>query len=957
MMFPNSRLEPNRASGRMPKATYALIFIIAAAVSATLAYGAFLGTLPSRLLQVIEAADQIKLEVSLAQIAAGAKHSADAKPNETEVWSHYERAENLVGFLLSDGRGRLSLDTPGFENLLLLVRKQISHCRQLTERQFLTAGRPAALADINRNIARELARLLSMADEIHVEAGIAARETIAHFQRLLYSLILATLILAFIAGAVIYRFERRRASDYGIIQGQNLQLQAAEQQLRATNQQLRASNQQLQATEQQLRASNQQFHASNQQLRATEQQLRASNEQLHAGEQALRASESRYRALFANMSEGMALYCAVYDGSGKTVDCLIQDVNRQFEEIFSVPREKAVGRLVSEVFGESLTLDLPEYRTVADTGRTLVLERSFPALDRAFRVCIYSPEHGSCAVVFTDITARKKAAAADRREALRLETLMQITNFRAPDTKGLLEQALEKILCMLDCGTGFICDYYGKTQTFAPRSFKTRKESMAPNEWVTEGFAGRVLTEAVRRRQPVVLNDFCGDAQGDGVRSSRHRLLIVPVLRSGRPVAVACVADRETDFEDHDANEFALLMDSVWKILELRNEQEERSRLETRIQKLESVGLLAGGIAHDFNNLLTAVLANVTLAKIQAREGEPIEARLDEIESASGRAQGLTQQLLTFAKGGKPVKKLVCLEPIIRDSAALALSGSNVQCQLRFADDLCSAEIDEGQISQVMNNLIINAAQAMPAGGTVTVEAENTHINSDSPVPVESGRYVRVSVVDKGIGILPEHFERIFDPYFTTKQKGSGLGLTISHSVVAGHRGHIAVDSRIGAGTAFHVYLPASCESVSPPSGMKQLHLEGRGSVLIMDDEDMVREICAEILKRFGYEVESVPDGQEAVKRYEQRFKQGKGFDAVILDLTVPGGMGGREAVQEILKIDPDAKVLVSSGYSNDPVMADYAGYGFRGLVPKPYSMQSLSDAVNALLGPSDRGA
>ena len=368
-MFPISALIPNNTSGRMPKTTYALILLIAAAVSVTLAYGAFLGNLPSRLLQIIEAADQIKIQVSLAQIRTGAKHSAATKPNETEAWSHYERADDLVGYLLSDGRSRLSLNTPEFENLLLLTREQIRRCRQVTEQKVLTRGNPAAVADTNRRIDIELSHLLSLADEIHVEAGIAARETMAHFQRLLYSLILATLILAFLAGVVIYRFDQRRASDYCIIQSQNQQLQAADQQLRASNQQLRASNQQLQATEQQLRASNQQLHASNQQLQATEQQFRASNQQLHAGEQALRASESRYRALFTNMSEGMALFCAVSDEAGKTVDLRIEDVNRQFEEIFSVPREKAVGRLVSEAFGTALPLDLPEYGIVADSGR------------------------------------------------------------------------------------------------------------------------------------------------------------------------------------------------------------------------------------------------------------------------------------------------------------------------------------------------------------------------------------------------------------------------------------------------------------------------------------------------------------------------------------------------------------------------------------------------------------
>ncbi len=936
-MFPIMVFDPDNTSGRMPKATYVLILLIAAAVSATLAYGAFLGNLPSRLVQVIEAADQIKIEVSLAQIQAGARHATPAKPDETEIWSHYERADDLVGFLLSGGRARFSLDTPGFDNLLLLTREQISRCRQVTKRKFLRAGGPAAAADINRSMDIELRHLLSLADEIHVEAGVAARETMTHFQRLLYSLILATFILAFIATAVIYRFERRRASDFNIIQSQNQQLHATEQQLRASNQQLHASNQQL--------------HASNQQLQATEQQLRASNQQLHAGEQALRVSESRYRALFANMSEGMALYCSVRDEAGKTVDCRIEDVNRHFEELFSIPREKAVGRLASEAFGPALPLDLPEYRVVADTGRTLTFERFFPGLDRHFRVCVYSPERGSCAAVFTDVTDRKKATAADRREALRLETLMHITNFRAAGVKDLLEHSLEQLLAMLDCGTGFICRYDELTQTFTPQAFKTKRVPAAPSEWLTPGFAERVLADAVRRRQPVVLNDFCAEARGGGEHAASHRLLVIPVVRKDRPVAVACLADRQTEFQSHDANEFLLLMDSVWKIVELRREQEERSRLETRIQKLESVGLLAGGIAHDFNNLLTAVLANVTLAKMQAREGEAIETRLDEIEAASVRARDLTQQLLTFSKGGKPVKKLVCLEPIIRDSAALAVSGSSVQCRLRFADDLCNAEIDAGQISQVINNLVINAVQAMPAGGIVTVEAENIHIKPDSRIPVEAGRYVRVSVVDKGIGILPEHFDRIFDPYFTTKQKGSGLGLTISHSVVAGHQGHIAVDSRIGAGTAFHVYLPASSDSVPQPIGVKQLHAPKRGTVLIMDDEEMVRNICGEILARVGYEVESVADGAEAIERYEQRFKKRKRFDAVILDLTIPGGMGGTETVQEILRIDPDAKVLVSSGYSNDPVMADYARYGFLGLVPKPYTMQTLCDAVNSVIG------
>ena len=937
-MFLISLIQPKDTDRMVPKAAYLLVLFIAAAVAVALGYAAFLGNLPARLVPVIEAADQIKIEVALARLEAGTTTQAGPDANALDISSHYDRAENLVEFLLADTSVVIPrADGPAFRDVLQRTREQIKRSRTTTAR-WIRARRHAP-PDAGREIDPEFGKLISLSDEIHVQARTLVGGTISDFRRVQSSLIVASILLAFLAGAVLYRFDRRRAADYNMIQNRNQQLQASDQQLRASNQQLRA-------TEQQLRASNQQLHA-------TDQQLRASNQQLQANEQALRLSEGRYRSLFSNMSEGMALYSMVCDEDGKPVNYRIVDVNRHFEEMFRLPKEKAVGRLAAEVFGTDNALHVADVVRAGETGEVIRFESYFPHLDSHFLISVYSPERGICAAVFRDITGKKKAAAAMRRDALRLETLMQVANYRAADVKNLIHFALEKAVSLLDGRIGYIYHYDNKAQTF--KLCSSAGDSAVPQDEAASALvASGLLADAVQQSQPLVLNELParlqeGDGRAQGL-GHLHRLLLVPVVGRGGAVAVACVAGKETNFDEHDGRELALLMDSVWKIVDLQSEREERVRLETRVQKLESVGVLAGGIAHDFNNLLTVILTNVTFAKMQAQQGEPVGKRLEEIERASDRAQGLTQQLLTFAKGGKPIMKLASLEPIIRDSAGLAVSGSKAQCRFRIAEDLCSAEVDAGQIGQVINNLVINAVQAMPTGGTVMVHAENAYVDPAAALPVDAGHYVKVTVSDRGIGIPHEHLDRIFDPYFTTKQKGSGLGLAISHSVVMGHRGYIAVDSRMGEGTAFHVYLPASCQSVPQSPALQKPGTGSSGRVLVMDDEEMLLRVCYEVLKRIGYEVETVQDGRAAIERYAQRLKEGKAFDVVILDLTIPGGMGGRETIEQILKIDPHAKALVSSGYSNDPVMSDYASYGFRGLIPKPYTVKSLSEAVNAVL-------
>ncbi len=361
--------------------------------------------------------------------------------------------------------------------------------------------------------------------------------------------------------------------------------------------------------------------------------------------------------------------------------------------------------------------------------------------------------------------------------------------------------------------------------------------------------------------------------------------------------------------------------------------------------KLDSLGVLAGGIAHDFNNILAEILANVQLAHAFYKRDRDITKYLRDIEDAIERATGLTKQLLTFAKGGAPIKKTASISDLIRDNVEFALRGTNVNCEFKLAEDLWSVEVDQGQISQVINNLIINAYQAMPNGGTIAVQAENLTVKRDTVIP--TGKYIKLSVADRGSGIPDEYLHKIFDPYFTTKPGGSGLGLATSYSIIKRHDGHIEVEPNEGQGTIFHIYLPASESKVYSKEEETELYITGDGKVLLMDDDLNIRYLIGQMLEYIGYRVRSAQDGDELLELYRRAMEAGDPFDVVILDLTIPGGKGGRETINELLKIDPKCKAIVSSGYSNDPIMADYLQYGFCGVVSKPYKINELAEAIN----------
>ncbi len=364
-----------------------------------------------------------------------------------------------------------------------------------------------------------------------------------------------------------------------------------------------------------------------------------------------------------------------------------------------------------------------------------------------------------------------------------------------------------------------------------------------------------------------------------------------------------------------------------------------------KVRRIEALGVFAGGIAHDFNNMLTIVLGNLSLARADLVPGSEGDALLESAEHACQQAAGLTRQLLTFSRGGAPVTRSLALGGLLTDASGYVLEGSLAKVQLRLPENLWSVEADPGQIYQVISNIVLNASQAMPEGGVVEVRAENVHAEPGLMPPMQAGDYVHLEIGDHGLGIAPGDLEHIFEPYFTTKPEGHGLGLATCWSIVRRHGGHIRVHSKEGEGTRFHVYLPRAQSEPDAVGG----HLRGRSRacrVLLLDDEREILSTSGEMLRRMGHEATLVRDGAEAVAACREAVASDRPFDVAILDLTIPGGMGGREAGARIREIDRHIRLIASTGYSNDAVMGDHKAYGFQGVLPKPYRREELQAVV-----------
>lgn len=466
--------------------------------------------------------------------------------------------------------------------------------------------------------------------------------------------------------------------------------------------------------------------------------------------------------------------------------------------------------------------------------------------------------------------------------------------------------------------------------------------------WMQDEVVGRSLSEVFhivdKQTREVCESPVNNLMQKSGAESLADDVVLIARDGSERDISNSCSAIRDKGST------------VIGAVLVFRDVTEKKRMQDDALksEKLKSVGILAGGIAHDFNNILAAILGNISLAKLQIDEGEKSNSRnlLEGAEKASLRAKNLTQQLLTFSKGGEPIKKVESVSEIIKDSTDFLLSGGKVHSEYDIEEDLWPVNIDTGQMSQVIQNIIINAMHVMPGGGKVNITCNNVSNEDGRIATLSRGNYVRVSIKDHGPGIPHELLDKVFDPYFTTKEGGSGLGLALTHSIITKHQGQIDVQTD-SSGTDFIIYLPAmpgqSIEEKAEVAKMGSRPI--RGNILIMDDEVMIRDIAGDLLTHLGFEVSTVSNGKEALELYSEKMNSDSPFDAVIMDLTIPGGMGGKEAIQKLLEIDPHVKGIVSSGYSNDPVMAEYDKYGFIGMVHKPFEIEELISTLQTVIG------
>ncbi|MBI2411957.1 MAG: PAS domain S-box protein [Deltaproteobacteria bacterium] len=577
-------------------------------------------------------------------------------------------------------------------------------------------------------------------------------------------------------------------------------------------------------------------------------------------------------------------------------------------------REEIVGRTVADLLGEEIFLRIKGYLDSALAGEVVNFSAwiDFAGTGRRYMNVVYYPfigEDGEVSGIV--VNSRDLTELKDAQERLR----------QSEEKYRHLFEHLNDAALLADASTGVLLETNKKGEELLGRP---REEIIGMHQSAlhpsgkAEEYRGKFALHVDRGK----LADYVGEVE----------------RKDGTIVIVHISAE-------------ALSLGDKKLILGIFRDLTEVKKLEAEMlkaQKLESIGLLAGGIAHEFNNILTGIYGNISLAKMMlCPTGKPYEAIL-RAESASLRAGDLTKQLLTFSRGGAPVKKAVSIAPLIPEWCAVASRGAQAKCEYDIDEHLRDAYIDEGQVSQAVRNLVMNAVEAMDGSGVVRVAARNEDAFSDG-LTARKGGYVTVSIGDEGRGIKEEDLPRIFDPFFTTKERGSGLGLSAVYSIVKGHEGHLTVKSAPGRGSVFIMYLPAALKTVDNGEAGGGLGTSGK-KVLLMDDEEMIRELAAEILPSLGYEVEVSRDGDEAVKKYTKAKEAGVPFDLVILDLTVPGGTGGKEALARLKEMDPGVKAMVSSGYSNDPIMADYGRYGLKGAIAKPFNMKGLSEAVRSAL-------
>ncbi|MBI5308979.1 MAG: response regulator [Planctomycetes bacterium] len=630
----------------------------------------------------------------------------------------------------------------------------------------------------------------------------------------------------------------------------------------------------------------------NRDLVLMQRELQAINEQLEERvterTRQLQASETKYRMLLESNADAIVVI-------GR--DRMVYFANKAAEALLGLKSEELVGRMFFIVVTPGKTEDVEINR---NGGGKIIAE---------MRVVKTTWEEKKASIAtFRDVTERKQM-----EEALRESS----ENFMA-----LAENANDGIVI-----TGITGDIVYANRLVAEMTGHTLEELLKIN--IKDTITPDKFSE--------ITNLYKQMLEGMPYRLQYETVIL---QKNGRQVPVEITASK-----------------TIWRgqaaaIVIVRDIKEKKKREEEilRSSKFESIGVLAGGIAHDFNNLLTGILGNISLAKINMKAEDRIYTVLDDLEKASFKAKDLTHQLLTFAKGGVPVKKTASIVDLIKESADFVLRGSKVKCAFSFAPNILPVEIDTGQMNQVIHNLIINAEQAMPDGGIIKLSAANVTVDAESDVPIMQGKYIKITVADTGGGIPEQHLTKIFDPYFTTKEGGSGLGLAVVYSVIKKHAGYLSVESKVGVGTTFYIYLPASCKEIIPTKVIDNKPIFGKGRILIMDDEELIRDVCGRMLAKLGYDVDYASNGEEAIDLYKKEKDAGRPFNAIIMDLTIPGGMGGKDAIKKLHEIDPQVKAIVSSGYSEDAAMSNFVNWGFKAVIAKPYRITDLSETVHQVL-------
>ncbi|MDW7650674.1 MAG: PAS domain S-box protein [Bacillota bacterium] len=620
---------------------------------------------------------------------------------------------------------------------------------------------------------------------------------------------------------------------------------------------------------------------------------------------ALSESESRFQSLFDNADDAIFLCEVLPDGSLSNY----VDVNQAACDKLGYTREefKSLSPLTITVTDNAKRL-----QTIEEFGKkdSVFFDLEFLAKDGRqipFEFNAYAmngKQRGKAIAIGRDITERRQAEDALRENEERYRKLVEMS----PDAillhqYGNVVYANEATARLLDM------------KNSAALLGLPVMELLHPD-----------LREVAQRRIRNLL-------ETGGINAPMEQIML---RRDGSPVHVEVTSSL---FMYNGDEAFQVIIRDITQRKEMEQER-------VKASKLKSIGRFAGSIAHDFNNILTVILGNLSLARFYMGKSEKADNLFREMELAADQARELTQRLLTFARGGQPLKQPTDLRKLLIKAAGQLIEEEKIVCSLRLYEELFTVDADEGLLFQAVSNIVINAAQAMPDGGVITIKAEN--VLNDIPHSLEDGAYVKITISDRGPGIARENLVNIFEPFFTTKTDSNGLGLATAYSIIRNHAGILTVESNLSKGASFHMYLPAILSSELPEQ-REDLNI-GHGKILVMDDEPSLRNTVTEILTLLGYDVQTSSNGEEAIRRYHEAKKAGSPFRAVLLDLIVADGMGGQQALEKLREYDPDVRAIVSSGYSNDPVMSNYQAYGFAGCVPKPYGIEKLGQVLSKVV-------